>query len=287
MLATRAEVARKQLEDLVLWSPTVSQGEENNCYIHLIILSDPYGIMGHRYDGDFQRFVSTMREGPIPFDNFFSMRDGYVARQVSSNDPGRRILTWHFFSSCASFVTLPIPILTHNSDPVRLSSYSIGDRFEALLADQGLSYRRIVDLNIIPDLCAAAVARHRRLVEGQGIRGPYYIKARLENTWRTIPFIDFAKYLDHLEAFGIPVVQDDQAVVPSGTTIESFVLVPEANPSRPGEAEPDVEISFLLGAQILQALGIPVELWLERESVLEFLSLGERRQALQRRQGGH
>ena len=286
-LARRAQIARQELEEFVTWSPSISKGEEENCYMHLVILSDPYGMMEHHYDGDFERFASTMSEDPISFDNFFSMADGYVARQVSSNAPDKRILTWHFFSNCASFVTLPIPILTHDSDPVRLSSYSIGDRFDALLADQRLSYRRVVDLNIIPNLCAAAVTRHRRLVEAQGIRGPYYIKARLENIWRTIPFIDSAKYLEHLETFGVPVVQDDEAIVPSGTTIESFVLVPEASPSPPGEAEPGVEISFILGAQILQALGIPVGLWLERESVLEFLSLGERRQALQRRRGGH
>ena len=281
-LARRAAVARERLEELVRWSPPISEAEADNSYIHLMILSDPYGIMGHHYDGDFQRFVSTMREeDPIAFDNFFSMNDGYVARQAISNDPNYRIFTWHFFRSCSSFVTIPIPALS----PSQQSLYSIGDAFGELLAERGLSHRRVLDLNIVPDLCAAAVTRHRRLVEPQGIRGPYYIKARIENVWRTISFIDSTRYLEHLGTFGIPVVQDDEVIVPNGTTLESFALVPEASASPPGKVEPGVEIPLLLGVQVFQALGIPSELWLRRESLSEFLSLGNRRRAFQRRQG--
>ena len=285
MLARRAEEARKELEELVLWTPTVSEGEQDSCYIHLIILSDPYGVMGHRYEGDFQRFVKTMREKePIPFDNFFSMNDGYIARQTESNDPDQRILTWHLSNDCTSFITMPIPILRHRADLVESGLYPRGTEFGSLLSEHGLEYRRIVDLNIIPDFCVAAINRHRQLVEGQGARGPSYMKARLENIWRTIPFIDHPEYLDHVGDYGVPLVQHDRAIVPSGTAFESFWSVPETIEVAPGKAEPAVAVAFAFSVHIFNALGIPLGFSLQ--SIPELTALGGRRLAFQRgRQG--
>ena len=46
LLAQRGEEARKRLAERVLWSPVTSKGEENQPYIHLSILSDPYELLG-------------------------------------------------------------------------------------------------------------------------------------------------------------------------------------------------------------------------------------------------
>ena len=49
MLTERGKQARSRLADRVTRIPVVSKGEENQCYIHIIIMSDPYEIMSHRY----------------------------------------------------------------------------------------------------------------------------------------------------------------------------------------------------------------------------------------------
>ena len=56
--------------------------------------------------------------------------------------------------------------------------------------DKGMRAARILDLNIVLDLCIAIMVRHRMLVRLSGINGPFYLKAHLENVWRTIPFMD-------------------------------------------------------------------------------------------------
>ena len=111
LLAQRGEEARKGLAERVLWSPVTSKGEENQPYIHLSILSDPYEIFGHWYGKRFEHFAETMKGYTLPFDNLFSMSGGFIARQVGRNDPYKRILTWHFSRSCHSFVTFPISTL--------------------------------------------------------------------------------------------------------------------------------------------------------------------------------
>ena len=47
LLAQRGEEARTKLANRVLWSPVTSQAEENQPFIHISILSDPYEVMGH------------------------------------------------------------------------------------------------------------------------------------------------------------------------------------------------------------------------------------------------
>ena len=54
LLAQRGEEARKGLAERVLWSPVTSKGEENQPYIHLSILSDPYEVIGHWYRKRFE-----------------------------------------------------------------------------------------------------------------------------------------------------------------------------------------------------------------------------------------
>ena len=96
LLARRRQEAHSRLEERVMWSPVTSKGEENQPFIHISILSDPYEVMGHWYDKGFNCFAEIMKGFGIPFDNIFSTHDGFVARQVGRNDANKRVLTWHF-----------------------------------------------------------------------------------------------------------------------------------------------------------------------------------------------
>ena len=48
------------------------------------------------------------------------------------------------------------------------------------------------------------------------------LKARLENVWRTIPFLDHSKYIEHIDDFGYPLVQETELVVPEGAGLRYF-----------------------------------------------------------------
>ena len=105
------EDKRAYLEELIEKSPIVSRAEEKSSYIHLSILSDPLQTLGYQYEGTFSEFCAVMKGTNLPFDNFFTSPDGFIARQVGVNQRRYRLLTWEFSRNCNSYVTIPIPIL--------------------------------------------------------------------------------------------------------------------------------------------------------------------------------
>ena len=279
-LSMKGEQARTRLADRILKSPTISKGEENQPYIHFSILSDPFEVMGHWYVGNFADFANVMKGKLIPFDNIFSISDGYIARQTTHNDPYTRTLTWEFSRHCHSYVTFPIPVLSTQDSKSVWGKYSTGQEFIATFTHRSLMGVRILDLNQLLDACDAIIRRHRILVNQANVRGPFYVKAYVENVWRTIPFLDLPAFLSSISAFGLPIVQDHDILVPSGTSLETFVLIPESS-ELPTELPPYTSGGIIeLVLHILQALGIPRETL--KDSSKALLELGQRRMELQR-----
>ena len=284
LLARRGLEARSRLEERVMWSPVTSQGEENQPFIHMSILSDPYEVMGHWYDGGFDGFAEAMKGFGLPFDNIFSMHDGFIARQVGRNDANKRVLTWHFSRNCHSFITIPIPTLSPDIANPIWAEYSIGNSFVSGLVDTELiicRYCKILDLNLIIDLIGHVVRRHRILASKAKVAGPFFLKACLENVWRTIPFLDHSKYLAHIDDFGYPLVQETEMTVPDGTALNTFIMAPELA-SMPSENDlVSAEGPIRLSMHIFDALGIPMVVL--ARSTEELHSAGRRGQEIQKK----
>ena len=283
LLYRRGEDRRSYLTALIEKSPELSNDEEDNSYLHLSILSDPYQTLGYWYQGSYSDFCTVMNGDSIPFDNIFTAPEGFVARQVAMNNRYNRLLTWEFSRNCNSFVTIPIPTLPlKNSDAILASDlaaswqpYSIGVKFWTSLVSKGLEESRILNLNLLLPLVGAIVSRHRRIVGTANVRGPFYIKGRIENVWRTIPFIDICEYMTHVEKFDFPVVQASDLMVPIGTSLDTFVVSPELKgvPSENDKIAYDGPIEIWL--EIMQALGIPVELLAENAKALLSVAIRE------------
>jgi Putative DNA-binding domain len=276
----RAEKARMRLEKFVTRSPVTSKAEENNTYLHLSILSDPYEVRGDWFNGTFTDFSKIMRGNPIPFDNIYSSSGGFVARQTNGNDPYHRIFTWEFDLHCHSFITLPINLSSEPYLPT-LISYSFGRQYNDLLDKANVSSSRLLDLNIMLDALTAIVARHRSLAMHAGVHGPFYVKAHLENVWRTVPFLDTEKFMVYVHENGIPVVQEEDVLSPPGTALETFVLLPEKT-ELSEDAKDSLIDAIRIGCVIFEALGVPRELYVDDVSALEELfQVGQRFKAAQ------
>ena len=267
-LYRRGEERRALLKQSVERSPTISKSEQDSSYIHLSVMSDPYETLGYRYRGTYSDFCNVMAEKMFPFDNVYTSPDGFVARQAKSNDRYHRLLTWEFSRNCNSFITIPISTLSaSHSDGMSSKAlanqwkpYSIGLEFMKSISSKGLERSRILNLNMLLLLCFATISRHRIIVGQANLRGPFYIKARLENVWRTIPFIDLDKYMVHVNQYDIPVVQASDMVVPPGSSIDTFIISPELDhvPVHTDKISYDGPVEIWLN--ILEALGIPMEL---------------------------
>ena len=263
LLAQRGEEARSRLSERVLQKPAVSQGEENQPFVHLTITSDPYEFMGHRYRGGFSEFSVIMKEGMLPFDNIFPAADGYVARQTMNNDKYSRVLTWEFSRHCHSFITIPIQVMPHDAFAPAWRTYETSREFVEVTGNSDLKFARILDLNQVFVLLIGALIKHRQLAKHANVTGPYYVKAVLQNVWRTIPFIDIDAFIGHLEEFGIPLVQYHEVLAPMGTSLDTFVVIEEREPMDNGSLEaeeirPYISESIGIGWHILAALGIPI-----------------------------
>ena len=192
------------------------------------------------------------------------------------HDRYSRLLTWEFSRNCNSFITIPIstlpPIETHKTVEGEVleawAQYSIGRRFASALRDRGLHHSRVLNLNILLALLSVILMRHRTIVGQSEIKGPFYIKARIENVWRVVPFIDVDDYMEHVIEFDFPVVQDTDLTVPNGTALETFMVWPEREtvPTEPDTAGFSDLID--IGLEIMQALGIPRDLLAEEAASL-------------------
>ena len=257
LLSQRGERARSRLEKRLMRRPIISEGESEQPFIHFSIFSDPYETMAHWYGKGFSDFSKTMRGKMLPFDNIFPTSEGYVARQASNNPFIKRMFTWEFSRNCHSFITFPIQ-LTDVADRA-WERYSVGRRFVSKVIEDSIEEMKVLDLNLVLNFAALILRRHRILVSQANVKGPFYIKAHIENAWRTTPFVDLPQYLAHVLQFGFPVVQENDIFVPGGPLIESFVVSPELDTLPP---EPELVVhkgAVEITLEIFMALGIPGE----------------------------
>jgi len=264
LLWNRGDRAKKKLKQFVTRLPAMSKGEDKNCFMYLTIMSDPYEIGGDWYSGKFDDFTEVMQSSGIPFDNFYTKVGGYVARQVIDNNPRHRNFTWEFDKRCHSFVSLPMNQLIPPYS-ASLHIYDSGIQFAELLDTSGLDTARVLDLNLLLEAIAMIIKRHRILVATSGITGPFYVKANLNNIWRTTPYLDAPTYIEHVKKYGLPVVQDNEALVPQGFELETFIKIPERISKEHDVVDVhDVTDTYIdamtVSIPIFNSLGIPFDL---------------------------
>ena len=224
-----------------------------------------------------------MKMEMLPLNNIFPSSHGFVARQTDNNNPYYRLLTWEFSRRCHSFITLPIPVLDADQSNQVWDVYLEGRKFIAEYQTRNLEPARILDLNILFSLCGVVLTRHRHLALQAGVMGPFFIKARLEDVWRTVPFIDLPAYLAQITKFDFPIVQDSDVMVPAGMNIESFLQI---DPLQSSDAETmasekriKMDDSVLISANIFNALGITTDTLVTSSHEID--KLGNRRQQAQ------
>ena len=265
VLSQRREASLQRLADRVQRSPKLSVEEENRPYLQLHMLSDPYEILGHRYRGDLQSFADIMKGSGLPFDNVFNSHEGFVARQIIDNDANLRLLTWEFSRHCHTWVTLPINVHDVLSLPDESVDAATIEEFALAVINSGIDPVRILDLTKLLRFVGAASIRHRRLAGEAGVRGPFYVKCRLENLWRTIPYVDTPNFINHINRFGLPLIQDTSITIPLGSTLDSFIVLDEHDPPKgeDGTTQNTSVAAFDIGdiaARILPVFGLSLDL---------------------------
>ncbi len=231
LLWRRGDQRRKALAELLEEEPEISEGEENVSYLELFILPDLFNEKNLISRIDFTKFSELMSYkgdhfGGIPFDNTFTFPGGFIARHISTNDPYNLLFSWKYKRDCSSKITIPLSSvkLGEYENPIEfLSGYDYGESFAKEIQRANFEAGWVIDLSLLYHILAQIARYHAQMMKIEEIDPSYYVKARIQNVWRRIPFLDKSEYLDFVMKYGFPISQSSQHLAPPGRSPDSFV----------------------------------------------------------------
>jgi hypothetical protein len=264
----RSEDVRKHYDKWIKRDPELSKGEGERPFIRLLLVADLWGNRGAWTKASLEELRAIMGQTPglisaVPFDTVYPSVNGFVARQIHGNDPHNLGLTWRFGRALVSEVIIPLNIyvpdkvftLNHH-----LYGYGSTERFVEMLLKQGYTSPRVADLNYVFNVLIGITEIQRRLMANAGWTHGFFVKAKLLNVWRTIPFIDVPSILAGFEQHGVPMCLDKFVTSPDGTDPRSFIEVSEF-PEIVNESDRVLSQAISIFAPIARAFGLPA--WLE------------------------
>ena len=272
----RAEPIRQMIHEWIERDPELSEAEEKNPYVRLLVCVDPWRQRDSRLDTSLQEIRSILtsheRDIPsIPFDMMHTTAEGFICRQTKDNYPHNYTLTWILRRDLSCDVILPLPFYTPNGPDnlvVDLDGYDHNDLFIDILKEQGHTRPRILDLNFMMNILTGVVYKYRRLLKLCGIEAGFYFKARVLNAWRILPFVDVEQILNEFRAHGIPMIMNNTVTFPTGKEPDSFSYIHEPKVKKEKIKE-DRELeekvvttiqSIMVFKRIATAFGVPIHI---------------------------
>ena len=258
LLWERSRRALSRWTELIEDEPLLSKREEDTPTAHVFFSHDPFGDRGSRLGLSFHEFVDVMRAatGGLPFDNFYPDARGYVARQTVGSDPYNLVLTWRQQVDATAVLSFPIPWTRIDDNGLwalgTLSGYKFIEEFAEQCRERGPKAGRVIDLNFVPLILHGALHRYRALLDASGYDDDFFVKVRINDTWRTIPFIDLKTFVDDVGRLGVPVVQDSHFFAPSGAD----TLIPLGRRPRPLEEDGLLADTMKVTAEVAAGLGV-------------------------------
>jgi hypothetical protein len=268
LLWQRSQRRRTEFQKLVAGEGPLSEAEKSATYITLYFFPDPWDSRSLSSKIDFEGFAHLMKDdssrtGQLQFDNVFTASDAFIARQVRNNDPYLQVFMWKYYQNCVSEITIPIPSVLIGSEEFEpfLRGYSFSTSFIQHCSSIGLNAGWALDLSQSYFILSSIMVRLYRLFEIEGLSWPVYMKARIANAWRRVPFLDTPDYALFIRNFGLPIVQQRECYAPYGTDPDSCFRLNDAgfewveDPDERCIVARNVDACHVL-LQIAEALGL-------------------------------
>jgi hypothetical protein len=259
----RGDDIRRRRKEWYDRDPEFSETEKLQPYARVMLIADRWAernVWIEAEDDEIRAILGTTGGvSSIPFDTVYTSSEGFVARQLNSNDPHNLTLTWRLRRSLISDVIIPLPFyhpqrLTGLT--IDLNGYSNVEKFIRILDKYKSSKIRVVDLNFLFNILIGVAEIQKRLCTLAGWSEAYYMKVKVLNAWRTIPFVDVSAILDVFDKHGLPMCLDSVASMPPGAGPENFIEVSVFDEIESENARALVQASVMFTALAL-AFGIP------------------------------
>ena len=266
----RGDPVRKTIREWIERDPEFSQTESDTPYLRLLLCVDPWCQRDPWLDAPISQIRTILAEdepglSSTPFDTVYPVWRGFVARQVANNYANILGLTWKMQRNMSGEIVLPLPVYGAESPGLlaeHLCDYEYGQRYIAMLKNQGLGHMipKVADFNFTVHVLIGVISKYRRLLRLAGAVEKYYVKARLINAWRKLPFFDVSAVVAEFERYGVPMFMGSTVSVPEGHDPDSFLYIEDpAIDERDGREQIASGLqAFEIFVNIAIALGIPV-----------------------------
>lgn len=232
----RGDQVRDETADWIAEDLQLSKAEDETPYLRLMLLPDPWNKKHRLPSISVSRFQELLNEPGtdqigINFDSVYSTNKGFVARHVHDNHPRRLGLTMKIATDYSCDVIVPLNIVSHHSDQLLEalpSQYEYAERYVRLLNDRSYTGHpdwppvEVVDLNPLLNVLFAITSQYRGLLRLVTADLQFQFKACCVNMWRRFPFLDVPHIIDDFSQHGVPMLMNDEILVPQGEDPDTF-----------------------------------------------------------------
>lgn len=247
-LSGRATEIKQQTEDWVSRDPEFAKGETELPYLQLFLCLDPWAESNLRLTASLEEVRAILmgqedNVSSVSFDTVHRISQGFMARQTTGIDPFHLGLSMRLHGSFDCEVMIPLKIYQRTKPEhlrQHLHEYQFGTRFINLLKAREFQKVRVIDLNITMNVLTAIVVKYRRLLNLSGADNDFFLKARVHNAWRTLPFVDVEKVVSEFESFGVPMILRKETFVPPGQDPASFAKIADLPVNHSDDASKEI-----------------------------------------------
>ena len=233
----RGDPIREAIREWIERDPEFSEMEKDTPYLRLLLCVDPWCQRDPWLDAPVSQIRTIFAEDEpglpsTPFDTVYPVWDGFVARQVGNNYANVLGLTCRIRRNMSGEILVPLPLYRADSPGLldeQLNDYEYSQRYISVLKNQGLGHMtpRVVDFNFAAHVLIGVISKYRRLLKLADASGEFYIKGRLVNAWRGLPFLDVSAVVEEFEKYGVPMFMGSTVSIPEGQDPDSFLQIKE------------------------------------------------------------
>jgi hypothetical protein len=229
-LVERSDIAERKFKDLITRDLELSEEENNTTLVVYLFphLFDDVRTIKHINFDEYTKRMSSMSVEyfNITFDNSYPSSEGYVSRQVSVHSALSMAFTWEHYWDGSSKIVLPLNSFIINGNiPEKMQPYAHYSDFISKAEKSNVFGAELFDLTLITAFVYSIIVKQCELLKDRTNISSLRFKARIENAWRKIPFIDSSTYISQIEEFGFPVIQKNMFFSPPGYSRNSTVSI--------------------------------------------------------------
>lgn len=168
----------------------------------------------------------------MPMQSVFSVKNGFIARQVGNNDPGLANPTFRWWNFGAARFDIPVNTWIIKDFLEKSPDHKYSSAFIAEVYKQDFKDIQICDFSMLIQCIASLLNTYCHLRKEINDTRPVYATYELRNAFYTIPFVDSKNYIERCSSNGIPVIQDRSIVLSEEPYFDNMISLSDFDKNK-------------------------------------------------------